>query len=64
MKTLVIHPKDDSTYFLSTIYEGKDWTIINDRGKSLLKKLIKTHDRIIMMGHGCEKAYLILILTL
>jgi hypothetical protein len=40
MKTLVIHQKDDSTYFLSTIYEGKDWTIINDRpGKSLLKNL-------------------------
>jgi len=28
MKTLIIHPEDTSTDFLSTIYEGKDWTII------------------------------------
>lgn len=56
MKTLVIHPSDPSTDFLSTIYEGKDWTIINSSiGKRLIRKAIGEHDRIIMMGHGCEK---------
>jgi hypothetical protein len=56
MKTLVIHPADRSTDFLKDIYKGKDWTIINDheacRSRSVLTKLIKKHDRIIMMGHG------------
>lgn len=55
-KTLVIHPDDRSTDFLKLIYENhlKDWTIINDCyiTKYELKKLIKDHDRIIMMGHG------------
>ena len=56
MKTLVIHPKDESTKILSTIYENHkdDWTIINncDIPKSILIDRIKEHDRIIMMGHG------------
>jgi hypothetical protein len=53
MKTLVIHPKDETTDFLSTIYAGKDWTVITDNpsGK-LLKAELKSHDRIIMLGHG------------
>jgi hypothetical protein len=56
MKTLVIHPSDPSTDFLSKIYEGKNWTIINSSiGKRLIRKAIEEHDRIIMMGHGCEK---------
>lgn len=56
MKTLVIHPDDRSTDFLKKIYEGKDWTILNDRtacrSRKVLVNLIKKHDRIIMMGHG------------
>jgi hypothetical protein len=56
MKTLVIHPSDDSTDFLKKIYEGKDWTIVNDRNacrsRKVITNLIKKHDRIIMMGHG------------
>jgi hypothetical protein len=56
MKTLVIHPADRSTDFLKRIYEGKDWTIINDhqacRSRKVITNLIKKHDRIIMMGHG------------
>lgn len=56
MKTLVIHPDDRSTDFLKKIYEGKDWTIINDhqacRSRKVITNLIKKHDRIIMMGHG------------
>jgi hypothetical protein len=38
------------------IYIGKDWTIINDldacRSRKVITKLIKNHDRIMMMGHG------------
>lgn len=53
MKTLVIHPKDVTTDFLSAIYEGKDWTVITDNiPKSHLRKAIRNHERIIMLGHG------------
>lgn len=56
MRTLVIHPRDYSTDFLARIYEGTDWTILTKSpGKRLLRKAIQDHDRIIMMGHGCEK---------
>lgn len=56
MKTLLIHAEDPTTDFLSTIYEGKDWTIIKKNiGKSKLKTLIKEHDMIVMMGHGTDK---------
>lgn len=59
MKTLVIHPEDRSTEFLSVIYKDiPDATIL--RGSypakmdiSEVNELIKTHDRVIMMGHGC-----------
>ena len=55
MKTLVIHPKDYTTEFLSEIYNGKGWTVISDNvSHSKLKKTIKDHDRIIMLGHGTE----------
>jgi len=53
MKTLVIHPKDETTDFLSRIYAGYDWTVVNtNMPKHQLKKLIIDHDRIIMLGHG------------
>lgn len=53
MKTLVIHPKDVTTDFLSKIYLDKDWYVISDNiSKSGLKSQIKSHDRIIMLGHG------------
>lgn len=54
MKTLVIHPKDKTTEFLKEIYEGKDWTVINQwaLSKHEIIKAVKSHDRIIMMGHG------------
>lgn len=55
MKTLIIHPNDRSTDFLSCIYENLDCTIINtNTSNSNLKKQIKDHDRIIMLGHGSE----------
>jgi hypothetical protein len=59
MKTLVIHPKDETTEFLSKIYADKDWKVMNSRlTKSSLTKQIKAHDRIIMMGHGGEMGLL------
>lgn len=55
MKTLVIHPKDETTDFLSEIYSDKKWTVISENpSKKLLKQLIKEHDRIMMLGHGSE----------
>ena len=54
IKTLVIHPKDETTDFLSLIYSGSDWTVINDpliSDNELINQL-NTHDRIIMLGHG------------
>lgn len=56
MKTLVIHPKDSSTHFLTQSYLGQDFTVVTDVNvsKSRLKELIKTHDKIIMMGHGTK----------
>lgn len=59
MKTLVIHPKDESTDFLIPIYSNTDWTIINYTvSKSNLTRAIKEHDKIIMMGHGSEMGLL------
>ena len=53
MKTLVIHPADNSTEFLSAIYEGTDWTVLSSGfTQKNLKEQIKKHDRIIMLGHG------------
>lgn len=56
MKTLVIHPDDATTNFLSEIYSDQDWTVVSDNiSTKILKKLIGDHDRIIMLGHGDEK---------
>lgn len=55
MKTLVIHPKDETTDFLKHIYKDKDWIVVNDNiPNSKLRKLIIEHDRIVMLGHGAE----------
>ena len=55
MKTLVLHPADKSTDFLKAIYKDLDYTIVNVRpSTSSLKKLIKEHDRLIVLGHGTE----------
>lgn len=57
--TLVIHPKDQTTDFLSEIYLDKNWTVINtNTSKKFLKEQILTHDRIVMLGHGTEKGLL------
>lgn len=53
-KTLVIHPKDDSTDFLKGIYTELPNTIVVDFSLSRkdLKTLINMCHRIIMLGHG------------
>ena len=59
MKTLVIHPKDVTTDFLSEIYSDKNWTLMNTNiSKKELKKQIKEHERIVMLGHGTENGLL------
>lgn len=56
MKTLVIHPKDSTTDFLSAIYADRGWDVINTNcSKSHLCSQIKSHDRIILMGHGTDQ---------
>lgn len=54
MKTLVIHPSDSSTEFLSPIYANLNDKIVVTDGitKSELRVLIEIHDKIIMLGHG------------
>jgi hypothetical protein len=54
MKTLVIHPKDRTTEFLSMIYEKiPNKTVVRgDVTMEELNGLILEHERVIMMGHG------------
>ena len=54
MRTLIVHPKDETTSFLLKIYEPiKNKTIIRGGiGKKELRKLIQNHERVIMLGHG------------
>ena len=53
-RTLVIHPKDNSTEFLHSIYKDivGATVITGDTTKADLKDLIVNHDRTIMLGHG------------
>lgn len=52
--TLVIHCTDDSTDMLSQLYQGKGWDVINDGSiaEEELHKLMQSHSRIVMLGHG------------
>ena len=54
MKTLVIHPDDRSTDFLKPIYAGikRKTVIVKDTSRDVLLALIRSHDTIIMLGHG------------
>ena len=54
MKTLIIHPQDPSTTFLSPIYANlRNKTVIKSGiTKSELRELIVSHDRVLMLGHG------------
>jgi hypothetical protein len=55
MKTLIIHPKDDSTTFLSIIYKGmKGTTVLTGDGirQDEIRTMIPDYDRVMLMGHG------------
>jgi hypothetical protein len=52
--TLVLHPHDPTTDFLRAIYEDKGWDVINEPliRPEQVTRLIKKHDRVVMLGHG------------
>ena len=54
MRTLVIHPEDLSTEFLTPIYANlQDKTVMQGGiSKAEVQGLIETHERVIMLGHG------------
>lgn len=54
MKTLIIHPKDNSTSFLDIVYSSIPNKTVITGGISKLDLMteMKKHDRIMMMGHG------------
>ena len=53
-KVLVIHPDDRSTDMLKAVYEGKGYDVISDSRitDEEVVEQIKSHDKIIMLGHG------------
>lgn len=57
MKWLIIHPKDNTTQFLTDCYKNiKDAVIINNPSapKKMLRKLIREADNIMLLGHGSK----------
>jgi len=60
MKCLVIHPEDETTTFLKTIYAPlKSKTVITGGAtKTEIRKLIDCHDQVIMLGHGAPNGLL------
>ena len=60
MKYLVIHPDDRSTDFLSDIYKGlENYTLVTQSdNKEELIAMIRSHDYVFMLGHGCGNGLL------
>jgi len=60
VKTLVIHPFDESTSFLEAVYEKVPLKTVIRGGLSReeVQTLISSHDRIMMMGHGSPRGLL------
>lgn len=54
MKTLVIHPKDRSTAFLTRMYEHlNDVTVVTGgTTKDTVRHMVDDHDQVMMLGHG------------
>jgi hypothetical protein len=54
MRTLIIHPIDESTSFLDIVYKNipNQTLITGGVSKSEVQQLIREHDRVMMMGHG------------
>lgn len=56
MKTLIIHPEDQSTTFLEIVYRDiPDKTVLTRGSAREVRELIESHDRVMMMGHGSPK---------
>ncbi len=55
-RTLVIHPLDPTTSFLSAIYKGKGWNVLTDVSldNDAVAEVITIHDRLVLLGHGTE----------
>ena len=55
-KTLVIHSDDRSTDFLRAIYDGLSGVTLVTGGesRSSLRKMMREHDRVFMLGHGAS----------
>ena len=54
MQTLIIHPEDKTTDFLCPIYNSIENKLVIRGGatKAEVLKAVKSHNRIMMMGHG------------
>ena len=54
MKTLILHPDDRSTDFLRPIYANikRKTVVVKDTSRDVLLALVRSHDTIIMLGHG------------
>lgn len=53
MSTLVLHPNDPTTSFLKLVYQGHNYTIINDEISEFeLSRQISLHKRLLFLGHG------------
>jgi hypothetical protein len=54
MQTLIIHPEDKTTDFLCPIYNSIENKLVIRGGatKTEVLKAVKSHNRIMMMGHG------------
>ncbi|MDO9255750.1 MAG: hypothetical protein Q7U54_09585 [Bacteroidales bacterium] len=54
MKPLIVHPKDETTKFLTGIYATLTSKTVITGGitKAELQKHIDSHDQVIMLGHG------------
>ena len=52
--TLVVHCEERTTDMLSQVYDGRGWDVLRDGNidKTELHELIKSHDKIICLGHG------------
>ncbi len=54
LKTIVIHPFDETTHFLQEIYKDKDFHVLSgpDFPKESINPLMKKYDRVLLLGHG------------
>jgi hypothetical protein len=60
MNTLIIHPEDCTTEFLKSIYADipSATVVTGEVTREQLKGLVRSNDRVMMMGHGTENGLL------